>query len=661
LQYSLKQGRCKIYEGKKATLLKSNIFLCEYKFFCFFAIEIYFLTHRIFYYKLLYMTDRRLFDFLDYQVQNAPLERAFGQKVDGKWQYCSTADMAERVRRASIGLLALGLRPGDKVATVVYQTSPEWVILDYAMLQIGVLNVPMYPTISSREYEYILQESEAQYCFVGDGDLYEKVNQAQAKLPDMKGIFGFYVHTPAPHWATILADASADDTELLRIKASIRPDDVCTLIYTSGTTGNPKGVMLTHRSIAFNVEAIQKLVPIVPGDRVLSFLPVSHVFERVAVYFFTFCSVSVSFTGTDNLGGDEGDLKAIRPHFFTCVPRLLEKVYEKIYAKGLELKGLKRGLFFWALELTDHWDFDQKHGLWKRIQWAIAQQLIFSKWRAALGGEVKGIVTGASACPVKIMRTFNAAGIPVREAYGMTEAAPGLSLNRYGSGASVLGTVGMPLEGVTLFIDEGSEYRPGEGEILAQSPGIMEGYYKQPEKTAEMIRYRNGERWLATGDVGTLVTGPNGEQFLKITDRKKELLKTSGGKYIAPTPIESMFKEHRLVEQVMVVGENLKFVSALIVPAADGLREWCSKHNVKWTNLQEMILNPKVQERYKMLIERINPNFSHHEQVRKFTLLPEVWEPVKSDGSDAELTPTLKLKRRVIMQKFSREIEEMYT
>jgi long-chain acyl-CoA synthetase len=604
------------------------------------------------------MTENRLFDYLYEQLRDFPQEKAFGHKVGGQWQYYSTAQMADMVNRASVGLLQMGLRPGDKVATVVYQTIPEWLVLDFALLQIGVLNIPMYPSISPREYQYILAESEAQYCFVGSGDLYDKLRKAQESLPGLKEIFTFHAHPEARPWDVVLQDGDLGEVE--RIKASIRPDDVCTLIYTSGTTGNPKGVALTHRNIAFNVEVIQALAPIQHGDRVLSFLPVSHVFERAAVYFFTRCGLSVSFTNTENLGGDDGDLKAIRPHLFTTVPRLLEKVYEKIYGKGMELKGLKRALFFWALSLTDDWAFEKKYGLWKRIQWAIAQKLIFSKWREALGGCVKGIVTGASACPVKVMRTFNAAGIPVREAYGMTEAAPGVSINRFEPGHAMLGTVGPVLEGVRLRIEEGADYRPGEGEILVQSPGVMVGYYKQPDKTAEMIRYVDGERWLATGDVGTLVEGPGGLKFLKITDRKKELLKTSLGKYVAPTPIESMFKEHRLVEQVMVVGENLKFVSALIVPAVDGLREWCQKHGLSWTGLQDMIQHPKVQERYQMLVERVNPNFSQFEQVKKFKLLPSTWEPVKADGSEAELTPTLKLKRRVIMQKFQAEIEEMY-
>ena len=604
--------------------------------------------------------EKRVFEFLHDQLTQHPLEKAFGHKVDGEWRYYSTAQMVEWANRASVGLLQLGLRPGDKVATVVYKTSPEWVALDYALLQIGVLNVPMYPTISSREYEYILNESGAQYCFVGEGDLYKKVQDTRESVPGLREVLTFHQHPTARHWSAILAPAGSDLAEVERIKATIRPDDVMTLIYTSGTTGNPKGVMLTHRNIVYNVAAVMNIVPIEPGDRCLSFLPVSHVFERVAVYFFTGKSLSTSFTGTENLGGEDGDLQAIRPHFFTTVPRLLEKVYERIIAKGMELKGLKRALFFWAVQLTEDWDFDQKYTGWRGLQWRLAHRLIFSKWRAALGGCLKGIVTAASACPVRVLRTFNAAGIPVREAYGMTETAPGLTFNGFGPGDARLGTVGLLLPGLDLHIEPSADYRPGEGEILVSGPGIMEGYYQQPEKTAEVIRYLQGKRWLVTGDVGTLETAPNGKQFLKITDRKKELLKTSGGKYVAPSPIESKFKEHQLVEQAMVVGENLKFVSVLIVPSPTGLQDWCTRHSIAWTSLEQAVEHPKVQERFQMLVDRINPNFGHAEQVKKFALLPNGWDAVKADGSEAELTPTLKLKRRVILKKYAAQIETMY-
>ncbi|MCC6461032.1 MAG: long-chain fatty acid--CoA ligase [Saprospiraceae bacterium] len=607
------------------------------------------------------MAGKRLFDYLYDQWQQYPQARSFGYKVNGEWRYYSTAEMVRLVNRASQGLLNLGLRPGDKVATVVYQTSPAWVILDYAMLQIGVLNVPMYPTISPREYAYILHESEARYCIVGDGDLYEKVRQARENLSSLLDVFAFGEHPEARRWDSLLAPEDTDTfPEVERLKAQVNPDEVMTLVYTSGTTGNPKGVMLSHSNVVFNIEALRKLLPFQPGDRVLSFLPVSHIFERVAVYAFTAFGGEVTFTGTDNLGGEQGDLRAIRPHFFTSVPRLLEKVYEKIVAKGMELKGLKRALFFWALHLTDSWDFDLRPRGWAALKWRIADRLIFSKWREALGGQVKTIITGASACPLRVMRTFNAAGIVVREGYGMTEAAPAFSFNEPRPGCSMLGSVGPLLDGVRIRIEPSSEYRAGEGEIVANSPGVMLGYYKQPDKTAEVLQYIDGQAWLATGDVGMLVDGPGGQKFLKITDRKKELLKTSGGKYVAPAPLESALKEHYLVEQAMVVGDNFKYVSALLVPSADGLKDWCQRHGITWTNLADAVRHPQVLGRYRMLLDRLNPHFAHHEQIQKFVLLPEPWEPVKADGSDAELTPTLKLKRRVILQKFASEIAGMY-
>ncbi|MBU6343191.1 MAG: AMP-binding protein, partial [Bacteroidetes bacterium] len=335
--------------------------------------------------------------------------------------------------------------------------------------------------------------------------------------------------------------------------------------------------------------------------------------------------------------------------------------YERILLRGEALKGPKRALFFWALQLAESWEFDQKPRGIRALQWAIADRLIFARWREGLGGEVKGIVVGASACPVRVMRVFNAAGIPVREGYGLTEAAPALSFSSFSPGGALLGTVGQILDGVTLRINDDGAYRPGEGEILAHSDGVMLGYYKQADKTAEAIIIDDsGKSWLATGDVGMLLTGPNGANFLKITDRKKELLKTSGGKYVAPTPIESILKEHRLVDQAMVVCDNLKFVSVLLVPERTGLQAWCNKHQIPWTTVEDLIQDPRVIHRYQQLIDRVNPHFGHAEQIKKFVLLANPWEPVKSDGTEAELTPTLKLKRRVILEKYAAEIKSMY-
>ena len=609
-------------------------------------------------------SNKRLFDYIFEQEQQHALPRAFGQRDGtGQWQYRSSSEMVQRMKALCRMLLQLGLQPGDRVASVVYKTTSDWVALDFAMLRLGIISVPMYPTISSREYQYILNEAGVKYCFVGDGDLFDKVEMIRAQTPSLKGVFAFETHPVATPMDSLLVhneNTAALDTEAERISNSVRPEDVATYIYTSGTTGNPKGVVLTHRNIVFNVETMRSLIPIAPGDCGLSFLPVSHVFERAVIYAYTAYGASVSFTTPDRLGGETGDIQVLKPHFFTAVPRLLEKVYEKIYNKGLELKGLKRAFFFWSMALADEWDFDQEVSWWVAFKRKIADILVFSKWRAALGGNLKGIVVGASACPVKIMRAFNAAGVRVREGYGMTEAAPAISFSRFEPGGAMLGTVGSVIEGVTVRIEPSTDFGPGEGEILAKGEGIMQEYYLQPEKTAEFIRVIDGERWLCTGDVGKLVDGPGGKKFLKITDRKKELLKTSGGKYVAPTPIEALFKDHRLVDQVMVIGDQLKFVSALIVPSVDGLKEWCTKHHIPWTSLPELVRDPKVIVRYQMLVDRINPNFGHAEQVKKFLLIPHAWEPVRSDGQEAELTPSLKLKRRVIMAKYKQEVEGLY-
>ena len=343
------------------------------------------------------------------------------------------------------------------------------------------------------------------------------------------------------------------------------------------------------------------------------------------------------------------------------MPRLLEKIYEAIYNKGLELKGIKRALFFWSLSLTDDFSLDKKRTLPERLKWALADRLIFSKWREALGGNLRVVFTAAAPCPVKILRLFCAAGIQIREGYGLTETAPTLTMNTYEPGGAMLGTVGCVVEGVELLIDESDgAYEPGEGEILAHGPNVMSGYYKKPEINKQVFREIDGKTWFCTGDVGTFVEGPGGRKFLKITDRKKELLKTSGGKYVAPAPIENRFREDFLVEQIMVVGDRRKFVSALIVPAEEALKSWCLHKGLQWGPLEEMVKNEKVIAKYQKIIDRLNPQFSHIEQIKKFRLVPHQWLPLHPDGSEAELTPTLKLKRRVIQRKFECEIDEIY-
>ncbi|MCB0636637.1 MAG: AMP-binding protein, partial [Lewinella sp.] len=432
------------------------------------------------------MEPTRLFDFIYYQQAHFPQERAFGgRRPDGSWRYYSTRETIELAARVSRGLIALGVEPGDKIALVVYQNRPEWTIIDIGLQQIGAINVPVYPTISPAEYEYIFNDAGVKYCFAGKDDLYDKVNTARPNVPTLEGIYTLDPQEGRPYWEDIFTDDHQEEVEQRR--STIKPADLATIIYTSGTTGNPKGVMLSHDNIVSNVYAVQDLLPVSRGEITLSFLPLCHIFERTASYAYTQAGVSVAFTGTDNLGGDDGDLRTIQPHFFTTVPRLLEKVYEKIYNKGLELSGLKRFLFFWALGLTDDYDYDKRFSGWTGIKWAIADKLIFSKWREALGGRVKGILTGAAPCPVKVMRVFSAAGIPTREAYGLTETSPGLTVNRFAPRAAKMGTTGLPIRGVEIRIDTEGDYRPGEGEILAKGPNIMLGYYNKPEATDAVI------------------------------------------------------------------------------------------------------------------------------------------------------------------------------
>jgi long-chain acyl-CoA synthetase len=605
------------------------------------------------------MEPTRLFDFFHYQKEHFPQAQAIGgRSASGEWVYYSTDEVIEKANQVSRGLLALGVQPGDKIALVVYKNRPEWTIMDLGLQQIGAVNVPVYPTISPAEYEYIFNDAGVKLCFAGEGDLYDKVNSAKPNVATLENIYTLDPQEGRPYWEDIFKAEGQEEVE--QRKAAIQPAEMATIIYTSGTTGNPKGVMLSHNNIVSNVRAVKAYLPIKTGEIALSFLPLCHIFERTAAYSFVYNGINIVFTGTENLGGETGDLQAIKPHFFTTVPRLLEKVYEKIYNKGLELTGLKNTLFFWALGLTDTYDYDKKFSGLTAMQWGIADKLIFSKWREALGGRVKGILTGAAPCPVKIMRVFSAAGIPIREAYGLTETSPGLTFNRYEPNGAYMGTVGLPFPDVEIRIDTAGDYREGEGEIMAKGPNIMMGYYNKPEETAKVIEEVDGERWFRTGDVGTWVTNAMGSKFVKITDRKKELLKTSGGKYVAPAPIESLCKEDFLIEQIMVVGDKRKFVSALIVPSPEALENYCKNAGVKWTSLQDAVHNDRVIAHYQQIIDDLNPRFSKIEQIKKFTILPTTWDATKEDGSDAELTPTMKLKRRVILEKFAKEIELMY-
>lgn len=605
----------------------------------------------------------RLFEIVDYQSDNFPQKKAIGGKKDDKWRFYSTQEVKDTANKVSLGLLKLGIKPGDKIATITYKNRPEWCIIDLAVQQIGAILVPVYPTISAGEYEYIFNDASVKLAFVGTGDLIDKVKTAYINVDTLEGVYTFDEQNGEKYWEEVFAEGDLSEVEAL--KAAVKPNDLVTLIYTSGTTGNPKGVMLSHNNIISNIQAVYDLIPLTAGDRALSFLPLCHIFERMIYYTYMAFGVNIVFTGTDNLGGDNGDLRTLQPHFFTTVPRLLEKVYEKIYNKGLQLTGAKKKLFFWALSLTEDYTFQKKYSGLDKLKMSIADKLIFSKWREALGGQVKGIVTGAAACPRKMAQVFSAAGIPIREGYGLTETSPVLTVNRFPNEGAMLGTVGIPIDNVTIKIDASDteyDFRPGEGEIIAKGPNIMMGYYNKPDKTAEVID-ENG--WFHTGDIGTFV-GPD-KKFLKITDRKKELFKTSGGKYVAPNPIEGTFKGDFLIEQMAVIGEKRKFVSALFVPSPDALKDWCDKNGVACTLTEhahnpalkvispETLKNQKVIDKFQELCDHYNKDFSKIEKIKKFALLHEPW-----DVSTGELTPTMKLKRRVIDKKYHDVIESIY-
>ena len=582
----------------------------------------------------------RLFECLDFQIHNGSVEDAVAAKHNGQWKKYSSKQVKDIVNQLSSGLLDQGVGKGDKVGIVSFN-KPEWLFADLALSQIGAISVPMYPNSTAEDYAFIINDAEVKLTFCGDEELYQKLEATKKSLKQDLSIFCFE-NIGEVFWEKLLIEPTEEHKQKIqKLRGEISHEDMATIIYTSGTTGKPKGVMLSHKNILSNAMAVASIFPISgSGYRTLSFLPLCHIFERTASYAYMQMGISIYYAESMDTIGD--NLKEVKPHFFATVPRLLEKVYDKIVAKGYELTGIKRNLFFWALKLGDKFEPNQDYGLGYKLQLALANKIIFSKWREALGGNVQFIVSGAAALQPRLARVFWAAQIHILEAYGLTETSPGISFTRDDPKDVRIGCVGPMLPEVEVKIAE-------DGEILAKGPNIMMGYYQRPDATAEVI---DKEGWFHTGDIGEIVEN----RYLKITDRKKEMFKTSGGKYIAPQPVENKFKESVLIEQVMVVGEGEKFPAALVVPSFEALKEWCHKKGITYTSDKEMISDAKVLAKFEREKDRYNSDFAQYEKIKKIKLLPELWT---IEGG--ELTPTLKLKRKKIMAKYSKEGSEIYS
>jgi len=582
----------------------------------------------------------RLFEFPAYMHKKYPKDNAFGAKENGAWKTYSTGEFIETAADISYGLLSMGFEKSDRAA-IISNNRPEWNFTDIGILQAGGIDVPVYPTISDSDLHFILKDAEVKYVFASSRDLYDKAKAAVAGVSSVKEIFTFNHVEGARHISELIeaGKKNRDPDRLRAICDPIKPGDLATIIYTSGTTGTPKGVMLSHDNLLSNVEAVRYLSPAGYKDKALSFLPLNHVYERMLTYVYMYLGISVYYAESLDTIGE--NIREIKPQLFSAVPRLLEKVYDRIVGKGNELKGIKRKLFFWALDLGLRYEMNKKNGWWYEAQLNLANKLIFNKWREALGNNVMVIVSGGAALQPRLARVFWAARIPVLEGYGLTETSPVITINNLGPDCAKFGTVGPVIEKVQVKIAE-------DGEILCKGPNIMLGYYKHQELTDEVI---DKDGWFHTGDIGELCDN----RFLKITDRKKEIFKTSGGKYISPQALENKLKESPFIEQVMVIGENQKFPAALIVPAFAFLKDWCKKMNIAVTTNNDMISNDEVKKIIRQEVENVNNRFSHYERIKKIELLPAEW-----CIDNGELTPKLSLKRKVIMEKNKSVIDKIY-
>lgn len=574
----------------------------------------------------------RLFDFPYYQREKYNTQAALVTKQNGVWIKTSSDEYIANANAVSRALLRMGIQKDDKVAIISTNNRTEWHIMDIGILQTGAQTVPIYPTIAQEDYEYILNHSEATYVFVSDIEVLTKVNNIKANVPYLKEVFSFNQIAGCKNWTELLTlgENQSNQDVVEDRKNNVKTDDLATIIYTSGTTGRPKGVMLSHRNIVSNVLDSAPRIPFEPGkSTALSFLPICHIFERMILYLYQYYGVSVYFG--ESIDKISDNLKEVRPNVITAVPRLLEKVYDKIYAKGTELTGIKKMLFFWAINLGLRFEPYGANGFWYEFQLKIARKLVFSKWKEGLGGNLDLMVSGSAALQTRLSRVFAAAEIPVMEGYGLTETSPVISVNDMRNRGFKVGTVGKVIDNVEVKIAE-------DGEILCKGPNVMLGYYKDEKLTNDVLK----NNYFHTGDIGEI----DAEGFLKITDRKKEMFKTSGGKYIAPQIIENTMKQSRFIEQIMVIGDGEKMPGAFIQPSFDFLREWEKIHGIEVgeTN-KEIISNPYVIARIQEEIDHINPKFGNWEQIKRFELTPDVWS---IEGG--HLTPTLKLKRKIILQ-----------
>ncbi len=583
---------------------------------------------------------RRLFDIPQRQLELFPKKDALAAKINGNWIPTSTATFVQTADEISLGLMALGLKKGDTIG-MISPNRPEWNMMDIGMMQIGVVNVPVYTTLSENEIAFILNDCKAKYIIVGDAELLLKINNIRSKVPSLLDVYTFNVIPGTKCWTEISekGKANQDLSALQSAKDKVDPEDLATLLYTSGTTGTPKGVMLSHHNIVSNILASEHLCPVGKEHWALSFLPLCHSYERMLTYMYMYNGVSIYYAESMEKIAD--NLRELKPHVFSTVPRLLEKVFDRIVAKGKELTGIKKALFFWALDLGLKYELNGKNGAWYEMQLRWANKLIFSKWREALGGNVKVIVSGGAALQPRLARVFWSAQIPVLEGYGLTETSPVIAVNNLEENGAMFGTVGPVIKGVEVAFAE-------DGEILCKGPNVMLGYYNRPDLTAEVM---DANGFFHTGDIGVMMNN----RFLKITDRKKEIFKTSGGKYIAPQALENKFKESSFIEQIMVIGENKKFPAALIVPSFPHLQKWCEIKGLPYTTPEDMILHHEVIDRIQKEVEEFNKEFGQTEQIKKFELLSKEWTI-----DSGELTATLKLRRKIILEKFAKQIEKMY-